>query len=176
MARKPAADSSDVVLVDPTPAQPATKSAPAATARIIRIFELGLLIFVFCLCSLVLVNWRRRLLRLNATNSLAFRHLILNNSHDRHQNGAAHAAAGDIAKNSGHIQRTAAGRRTSQYALEDRSSQTATDNSGDGIAHGSQSAFFHGCTRHVAPNCTADYFDNEANDVHVWFLVCSRLY
>ena len=49
------------------------------------------------------------------------------------------------------------------------------DNSGDGIPHGSQTIFFHGCTRHVAPNCTADCLNNEADDVHRFgFLHCPR--
>ena len=36
--------------------------------------------------------------------------------------------------------------------------------------------FFHGCTRHVAPDCTADCFNNQADDVHRFgFLFCSAL-
>ena len=64
----------------------------------------------------------------------------------------------------------------SHYGLEERSAQATTDNSGDGISHGSQTVIFHGCTRHVAPDCTADRFDNEADDVHRFgFLFCSCL-
>src|SRR4030095_2918922 len=66
---------------------------------------------------------------------LAFRHLILNNTDDGHKNGAAHAAAGDIAQNAGEVHRTAASCCASQCALKERSSEAAADNSGDVISH-----------------------------------------
>ena len=65
--------------------------------------------------------------------------------------------------------------KRSPIHLEKRSSQPAADNSGDRISHRSQTVFFHGCARHVAPDCTTDCFNNEADDVHRFgFLFCSR--
>src|SRR5262245_33189353 len=104
---------------------------------------------------------------------LFLRHLIFDKANNGHENCATHAAAGDIAQDGRQIQRAATTRYISRYALEDRSSQAATDNSGDGISQGSQTIFFHGCPRHVAPDCTADYFNNEADDVHTFgFSLC----
>src|SRR4029453_1324675 len=118
-----------------------------------------LFVLVGC-CELAVAS----LLRLIPPFSLAFRHLILNNPNDGHQNGAAHAAAGDIAQNAGEVHRTAASCCASHYHLEKRSSQATADNSGDGISHGSETVFLHGCDPQVAPDCPPDYFNNQADD------------
>src|SRR5262249_57407177 len=87
---------------------------------------------------------------------------------------APRSAGGTVAQDGRQTRRAAATRHISRYALEDCSSQTSTDNSGDGISQGSQTIFFHGCTGHVAPDCPADYFNNEADDVHMFGLCCVR--
>jgi hypothetical protein len=54
--RNPAAESKDVVFPEPISAQPATKSVAATAAKINMMFGLGFLIFIFCLCRLVVAN------------------------------------------------------------------------------------------------------------------------
>src|SRR5262245_1503949 len=98
--------------------------------------------------------------------SAFLRHLIFDKANNGHKDGATHTATSDVAQYCAQVQRCAASRCISRYALENRSAQTATHNSGDGISQGSQTTFFHGCARHVAPDCTADYFNNKTNDVH----------
>ena len=65
---------------------------------------------------------------------------------------------------------------TKQYALEDHSTEAATDNSSDGVPHCAQAVLFHRCAGDVAADRTADCFNNDADDVHRFgLLFCSRL-
>jgi hypothetical protein len=107
MTWNPAADSSDVVFPDPISAQPATKNVAAAAAKMRMTCSLGFWIFIFCWISCS--ELKVALVGVDATISLAFRHLVLNNANDGHEDGTA---------------------------------------------------------RHVAADCTADCFNDEANDVH----------
>jgi hypothetical protein len=106
-------------------------------------------------------------------------HRVLYQADYGHKNGAANAATGDVAYYCAQVQRAAASRRTSHYALEKRPSEAATNNSRDRIAGCAQAVLFHCCAGDVATDGTADCFNNETNDVHsldfdLSALVCIR--
>jgi hypothetical protein len=84
--------------------------------RRIKFLDFHIFVWISC-CEL-----RVAAVDVDATISLAFAHLILNNADDRHKDGAAHSAARDIAKDAGEVHRTAASCCASHYHVEKRSS------------------------------------------------------
>jgi hypothetical protein len=50
--------------------------------------------------------------------------------------------------------------------VEERATQAATDNSGNGIPKGAEAALFHRCAGNIAADSATDYLNDKTNDVH----------
>src|SRR5438876_712159 len=92
--------------------------------------------------------------------ALFCRHLVLDDANDRHEDGSAYPATGDVAEYGGEIQRATASRCASQYALKEHPAETAAHNSGDGVPCCAQAIFFHCRAGDVAADCATDCFDD----------------
>src|SRR5437762_1080967 len=105
--------------------------------------------------------------------SSLFRHGVLYETYDGHENGSADAATGDVAEHGGQIQGAIASRRSSRYALKKYPPQAAPDNSSNGVSQCAQAVLFHCCAGNIPADSAANRFNDQTNEVHTlssWFV------
>lgn len=105
-------------------------------------------------------------LEVAAATSAFLRHCVLDQTDDSHEDGSTNTAAGNVADDGAQIQRAAASRSTSHYALEKRAAQAAADNSRDGVPCCAQAVLFHCRAGDVAADCATDCFNDQTDYVH----------